>query len=576
MLTNSGITVAIIGSGPSAIYLLKGMLDTLNSLSPITEIHIYEKDELMGMGMPYNPHYTDKYNLANITSEEIPLLFQSFADWLRDQSAEVLADMNLENRKITETDVYSRIALGRYFNAQFTELIQRLQNAGILIFKFPGIELSDIKDLPEENCAHLFLSDGSNMKFDQVYIATGHNWDDPDQPEHGYYQSPWPISKILPSEEEFYNFEIGILGASLSAFDVVTSLAHRHGTFTRTDGKLSFVCEFQNFEILLHSTEGWLPHLQYEQKSPMRKIYRYIDHEGMMELLDEHGFLRIETFFDKVCRRVLQEALYEDGQISMVMNLTSSHFGFKDFVDQMSEKHSYEDPFEGMRKEIEKAGISVKEDKPIYWKEAVDDLMYTLNFHAEYMPAEDHIFFNTEVMPFLMNVIAALPLESAEIMLALYDAGVLNLETGKVKNIKAEEGKVRVIVENEDVEITSNFKLFVECKGDKKITMSNFPFQTLGSDYSIRAARAAFAENEAATEMNPEDQKKVFIENLTPYYTLSGIDIDRSYRIKNEAGKSNPRIIDISFLHTAGLRPYSYGLQACHTTALMAIGVMPG
>ena len=52
---------------------------------------------------------------------------------------------------------------------------------------------------------------------------------------------------------------------------------------------------------------------------------------------------------------------------------------------------------------------SVLEHKPIHWKETIDDLIYTLNFHAELMPAEDHLTLKSLVMPFLMNVIAAMP-----------------------------------------------------------------------------------------------------------------------------------------------------------------------
>ncbi len=566
-------TIAIIGSGPTALYLLKGILDHLKLFPKLGEIHIYEKDTLMGLGMPYNPRNIDEYHLANITSEEIPMLTESFAGWLSNQSNEVLANLDIDRQTISEKKVYSRIALGQYFYDQYTKLLKQLKAADKIIFQYPGIAVTDMKEESSENLVHLFLSDGSNMKFDSVYIATGHNWDDPDQPENGYFKSPWPITKILPQKGEYYNFEIGLLGSSLSAFDVVTSLAHRHGKFSSKGDELSFQKHSKacDFKVLMHSTEGWLPHLQYEQKEPVRKIYRYTDRESLMKWRDKDGFLRIETYFDKVCRRVLQEALFEDGQTSMVMNLTNTHFGFKEFIEEMSARHSYKNPFEGMRKEMKIASTSVTQNEPIYWKEALDDLMYTLNFHAEYLPAEDHIFFRKEVMPFLMNVIAAMPLQSAKIMLALYDAGALDMISGEIEEIKPGHGKVHVTIDQDDSKSATEYRLFVECGGDKKVTLENFPFRSLISDQIVRPARIAFAKRGAAFDLSLEDSKLVFTERGIAYYTLAGIDVTKAYRIIGSDGVTNSKIIDLSFLHTAGLRPYSYGLQACQATSELAL-----
>jgi hypothetical protein len=46
-----------------------------------------------------------------------------------------------------------------------------------------------------------------------------------------------------------------------------------------------------------------------------------------------------------------------------------------------------------------------------------------------------------------------------------------------------------------------------------------------------------------------------------------GLDIDAAYRLINKNGNPNDNIYDISFTHTSGCRPYSYGLQACSATS---------
>ena len=88
--------LAVIGSGPTALYLLHYICDNLEAFQHhIRTISIFEKEEILGMGMPYHPKTTDIYNLANISSEEIPMLQESFADWLRKQTIDELHKFNI-------------------------------------------------------------------------------------------------------------------------------------------------------------------------------------------------------------------------------------------------------------------------------------------------------------------------------------------------------------------------------------------------------------------------------------------------------------------------------------------------
>ncbi len=91
----------------------------------------------------------------------------------------------------------------------------------------------------------------------------------------------------------------------------------------------------------------------------------------------------------------------------------------------MTSEHEYDEPFEGMRAEMPEAEYSIRRGKPIHWKEVLDDLMFTLNFHFEWLCAEDILTYRETIVPFLMNVIAAMPLNSAKTLLALYDAAAV-------------------------------------------------------------------------------------------------------------------------------------------------------
>ena len=576
MLSKSDLSnLAIVGSGPTALYLMKYIWDNIEVFkNEIQKITIFEKEEILGMGMPYHPKTTDIYNLANISSEEIPMLEESFADWLRRQDSAELKKLNVTEFPIDDSQVYSRIALGHYFLNQFQKLISKLKSQGIEIFECTK---SEVIDLSAAKNSQIKLTDSQNNKyvFSTVVIANGHEWKGEDELKAGYYASPWPIHKLIPKENEVYNFRVGTLGSSLSAFDVVTSLSHRHGVFTKVDQKLKYIKNEKNpdFKIVLHSSEGLLPHLQYEQLKPIREIYRHFHREDLLKLIDEKGFMRIENFFDQLCRPALIKAFQRDKIFDVAEKLKDHQFSFEDLVAVMADKHQYPNSFEGMKLEMETAKNSVYNKIPIYWMETLDDLMYSLNYHAELLPAEDHLFFHQEIISFLMNVIAALPLQSAEILLALYDADCIELKSGKVEfpedafrsnftkiNVKTEDGKIEKM----------EYRLFVNCGGPKKLEINNYPFESLTNEGIVRSATAEFADqNFPETHEKSVEPSKIVKEKNVKYLKLSGIDIDSSYRTINKNGKANPFLYDINFTHTNGLRPYSYGLQACSATSLI-------
>ncbi|MES2983449.1 MAG: FAD/NAD(P)-binding protein [Verrucomicrobiota bacterium] len=561
--------LTVIGSGPSALYFLNHLSEGIPDLrDSIDSIVIFEKTALAGYGMPYHPETTDRYNRANISSEELPHLPEKFASWLQKRDREELARWGIEKEEISESEVYGRLALGEYFHNQFEVLVTRLQEAGIPVDVFTSCAVKDIEDDPEKDRIRIFTDTGTSQDFDTVVIATGHFWQAHDKPSEGFYSSPWPIFKFLPNDGEFLNHSVGTLGASLSAFDVISSLANRHGLFEETNVGMSYqpYDGTENFELVMHSSEGWLPHLQWDQVQPLRKIYRHISREKLLSLREKNGYLRLENYFDQVCRPALREAFLKDELHQVVKLISDPSYGIEEFVEEMTERHQYADPFEGMRQEFGKARDSVENHHPIHWKETLDDLMYCLNYHAELLPAEDHMLFKKIVSPFLMNVIAAMPLQSAKMLLALHEVQKVRLVAGKVKIQGAgkESGTTRVTVEDEHGSKEIEYRMFIDCSGQKPIEIEVFPFHSLAENGSVRDARADFLDQKKAEEI---DADKRMSEEGVSKLRIGGIDIDAAYRVISKDGLANPRIHDLSFPHTSGLRPYSYGLQACSATA---------
>ncbi len=569
--------LALIGSGPSAIYLLKHLLDEVDLLKHhLAEISIFEKSHITGIGMPYSPRTTDRYNIANISSEELPELPDSFADWLRAQDAGVLEDVGLANVEIQKDAIYSRLALGKYLNAQYRTLLARLADHGILVHEHPGCEIIDVADAPAAKKVTVTTADGAAAAFDQVIIATGHLWSESDKPAQGLYASPWPISKLLPKDGDKHNFAIGTLGASLSAFDVIASLAHRHGDFVESEnGRLSFQPHpgTDDFKLYMHASQGLLPHLQFGVEDLSRLIYRHVDRATLLGLVDDSGYLRLDTYFDQVCRPALVTAFIKDELPLTAASVADPSFSLRDFVEKMVDKHDYEDAFLGMRYEMWGSEESVLGHKPIHWKETIDDLIYTLNFHVELMPAEDHFKLKSLVMPFLMNVIAAMPIESGHKLLALYDAGKIAMISGKVSiaDEPAEDGSTTITVTEDEQETVLSYRMFIDCSGQKPLELEDYPFPRLVKDGTARRARAHFENAASAEALTSDQQANLFQAEGETVYHIGGIDIDGTYRLIGRDGSPNPRIHDIAFPHTSGVRPYSYGLQSCSDTGAILV-----
>ncbi|MCB0111981.1 MAG: FAD/NAD(P)-binding protein, partial [Caldilineaceae bacterium] len=72
------IKLAIVGSGPMALYSLKYLQESANPLT----IEIFEATDQAGTGMPYRADMNADYMLCNAFSREIPAVTQTLINWL--------------------------------------------------------------------------------------------------------------------------------------------------------------------------------------------------------------------------------------------------------------------------------------------------------------------------------------------------------------------------------------------------------------------------------------------------------------------------------------------------------------
>ncbi|MDQ8186881.1 FAD/NAD(P)-binding protein [Pelagicoccus sp. SDUM812002] len=568
--------LAIVGCGASTIFVLKHLLDAPSQLRLQLEvIAIFEKSVILGMGMPYNPQFTDRYNLSNISSEEFPELPETLVEWLRRQNKADLDELGIRSEAISESEIYSRLTLGRYLNAQYRTLLERFRSLGVSILEYASCEVTDLT-LSEADGVTIVTALGCFPDFDRVVIATGHGWEEEDCQDKGFYASPWPIAKLLPAPGAFCNYTVGTLGSSLSAFDVIASLSQRHGTFVEDGDRLVYLpaAGTEKFKLVMHSASGRLPHVQFEQVNALREIYRHVTRDALLALRQPDGFLRLSTYFEKVCKPAFMDAFRKDDRGDVVKRLRQPEFTFLDFIELMSEEHLYVDPFSGLEEELREAESLERRAQPVYWKEVLDDLVYTLNFHAELLPAEDHIFVRRHLMSFLLNVVAAMPLPSARMLLALHRAGKLELVGGpvRVRHDDSGAGLARLEVGEGEGRVFE-YPMFVDCSGQKPLEIEDLPFQSLIALGFARKARAGFQypERAIADLQGGEKEHLIVTKRGVLTYALGGLDVDGYYALIDDNGCRSSQVFDIAFSHVSGLRPYSYGLQACNATSAVLV-----
>ncbi len=175
--------LAIIGSGPSAIYLLKYLLGHVKDFMPsMTHIHVFGKSPELGTGMPYSRYATDKYNMCNISSAEIPELRSSLVDWLHSLHDAELKALGIERDDIDDDEIYPRTTPGDYFRDQYNSIIDGLRKEGVTVHEHPDCLVTDLVDEQPEDRVRVCHAFGT-IAADRVVIATGHTFNDPDEPE---------------------------------------------------------------------------------------------------------------------------------------------------------------------------------------------------------------------------------------------------------------------------------------------------------------------------------------------------------------------------------------------------------
>ena len=514
-------------------------------------VDIFEKRHQLGVGMPYSNAGANDEHVTNVSGNEIPLLVTPIAEWIKTVPAQTLERFHI-NEKFNDFKVLPRLLFGEYLSAQFDLLLKQADKAKIGYEVHFNSVVTDIID--HDHGVSVEINHGKLMDFDKVIVCTGHNWPITNEGViPGYFDSPYPPSKLALKLDH----PVAIKGSSLTAVDAIRTLARNHGTFQRNNDNITFKLreEHANFKMVLHTRNGMLPAVRFHLDNPHLENDKLLTPEEITaHIAANNGFLSLDFVFEKDFKDIF---LTKDPQFYDRIK----HMNVEEFVEDMMNLRERLDPFQLLRAEYAEAEKSIKRKESVYWKEMLGVLSFAMNYPAKHLSAEDMQRLQKVLLPLISIVIAYIPQSSTEELLALHDAGLLEIiPVGEDSKVEPRDGGGAVYHYDDQAVY---FNTFVDCVGQPHLNYKDFPFKSLLAAKKVSPARLRFKSAEAGIKALKEG-KEIEQDAAGNYYLhVSGIAINDDFQIIDQYGAYNDRIYMMAVPYIGGYNPDYSGLDFC-------------
>lgn len=558
--------IAILGGGPSGLFVYKRLVE---SGSNDFEIEIFERKTELGSGMPYSREGANDEHITNVSDNEVPHIVTSMSEWIYNAPVELLQRFNIKPDEFNEYKVVPRLLFGQYLAAQFEILLKAALKAGITTKVHFESNVTDIKyDSKNENVTIETLNDYTK-EFDYAVICTGHNWPICYEGKvAGYYDAPYPPQKLV----QHFNHPIAVKGSSLTAIDAIRTMARNNGKFKKdTDDILFFELnpESIDFKIMMHSRSGMLPAVRFHLEDSHLSNDSLLTKEEIVEHRNNNdGFLSLDFIFEKDFKEIFRSKdpeFYE----------RIKNFSIEDFVADMMELRERLDPFQLLKAEYVQAEKSIKRKESVYWKEMLAVLSFAMNHPAKYFSAEDMQRLQKVLMPLISIVIAFVPQKSCEELLALYQAGVLDLvPVGDDSEVQPQNGGgiLYTYMDESNNQQSVYYKTFVDCVGQPHLSYHDFPFKSLLDQKAISPARLKFKTTQAGQDAYKKNSDGVDKDQYGDYFLkVSGIAINDNFQVMDQYGAYNENLYIMAVPYIGGLNPDYSGLDFCEAASLLIV-----
>ncbi len=456
--------IGIVGGGATSLYILKELLKSGHKLG----IVIFEAGPTPGPGMPYSVESNADYMLCNAFSREIPIVTQSLVQWLRTLRERELNEWELSSNDVHARAFYPRVLIGEFLQNEFLELAKSLSELGCVVEVRSN---SKVVDIGNASGGKTFVKTGSNDTldmFDCVVIATGHVWSSRPMIENVPLLSPWPYTRVT----ELHEKNVGVLGSSLSAIDIVVALGFARGEFTEEPGSISWIPDKdqQQFTVTMISKMGIMP------EGDFYYVYPYLPLKVITsEAVNVEVALGSAGLLQRVFNLLLSELdLADPGYLSGLGEGARTIDGFGKAYFQRRQQLG---GLVAVEKDFAQVRNSMRDRQTIPHRYVLMRAHEEFDLALRALDAEDWKLFSEKLLPVFADCYAAVPHLSIARIIAMHKAGVLSLlETGE--DAKFEDlPNLGVRVELDDGSF--EFEVLIDARGQSTAPPGELPFPTL-------------------------------------------------------------------------------------------------
>jgi len=567
--------VGIIGIGPRGGYSFEKLILELVKRNSLYNIHfsLFEATGDFGNGQVYNLHQNSS-NWINITERILKLEQREAIDTNNLKIVSFPSYHNWTNKGFNTLsndtiDTYPpRAKIGNYLSQRFQSLAKPLIQSNIV-----ALHKEEVKKVKLLNNDKIKIITNTNVykEFDEVLLTIGHQytelsqqileWDKfaSDKENLNLFKSPYPTSNYLYHKNLNNESIIGIRGFGLAMIDVVRAIAGKFGTFKILDEKTQASTYKMEEEIaskfVAFSLDGLPPvpkplNAQIDKwfKPSEGSILKFENQIGNKQIQEE---AQSPQFLIKAFAPVAADIYLQLPYAINPQNLSKAAIEkliIKWLEDQKNEHELIIPRKQSAKKSMEsfvemangKLAISLDYCIGQVWRYCQPSIYKQLSFNA----CSDSVF--AEIIALdesTKRYSYGPPVESIQQLLALVDAGVLNLD----------------MVNNPNIELTKEGWRFLV--SGKSITATIMIDSVLDSP-DIKSVRSPIVKN-----MLVDDLIKIVHDNLgvktDEYGYLISKNIDKKIPIALLGRLAKGTIIGVdAILECFGSRPQQWAKQA--------------
>jgi hypothetical protein len=455
----SGERIAIIGAGATGTYTLHA----LTNAAQASEIVVFENGDRAGPGLPYAEHLNDLHALSNIAGIEIPPLVETINAWALRQPRARLEAWGIADSAGDDRAFFPRVVLGGWLADQFALIAER---SPFPVTLRTGVDVVDVVAMPD-GCRVEWRRRGGAIEqeeFDRVIVATGYGPTD----DTGSDAAQRTGKAAGEAAQEAGAAHIAVLGSSLSGIDAVVAAAMTRGRFEEREQGLAYIAA-EPWRATMLSRNGLLPEADFWFPHPLPDLAHFTPATAAAAMHGEEGDL--DRVFAQFAKALIAQAP-EWAEANGVAEASADDFADRYFAARLACN-----AWDHARENLADVRAWQDDHRTPAWRIAILKAHEVFATVIPSLQPGDLARLHRGLKRVFTDNYAAVPHLSIERILALHDAGVLDVVAlGNDYDIRPGGGRSWSI---RSPKWSAEVQELIDARGPQAAALNHFPFPTL-------------------------------------------------------------------------------------------------